>query len=1293
MVNELSGVQLFGVFDGDDFCSQNQGSISISANNVENFYINGQQDFNFGNFFNLAAGTYLITMEDFNGCTLDTNVTIGNQGNFIISQVITDETCGLNNGAVNVSINDFGQGLALTYDWSNGAITQDISNLSAGTYTVDITDNFGCTMSSTAIVNNQTGTFDISNAVVTQANCGTASGAINITIAGGTSPYTFMWSNGAITEDVSALVPGDYSVTVSDNANCSLTQTFTINNSFQVSGVVTNSSCSTSNGGVNITTTGGSLPNTYLWSNGAITEDLANVSAGTYSVTVTDNVGCSISASFVVNELSGVQLFGVFDNDDFCSQNQGSIFMSVNGVENFYINGQQDFNFGSFNNLAAGTYLITMEDFNGCTLDTNVTIGNQGNFIISQVITDETCGLNNGAVNVSINDFGQGLALTYDWSNGAITQDISNLSAGTYTVDITDNFGCTMSSTAIVNNQTGTFDISNAVVTQANCGTASGAINITIAGGTSPYTFMWSNGAITEDVSALVPGDYSVTVSDNANCSLTQTFTINNSFQVSGVVTNSSCSTANGAVNITTVGGSLPNTYLWSNGAITEDLANVNAGTYSVTVTDNVGCSISASFEVTTNTPFVINAINIQPDYCNQNFGTIDIFNTGFVTDYYINGVSNFGSSSFSGLAEGTYTITLEDNIGCTLDTNVYVPFGTTFTPTFVVTEQSCNLVDGAINMSVSDDFGLGTNFIYTWSNSAGTEDISALTAGTYSIHILHDLMNNFGFNCENTYDVIVGLDAGFTISATTIDANCTTSNGGIDLSVNDNGAGMTFNYSWSNGSINQDLAGIVSGTYTVNITNEFSCSVSQDITVNNLNTLNLINSAVTQEACGQNNGQIDISVSGVNPIVYSWSNGEITEDIVNLDQGNYSVNITDANNCSSTQNFTVIENNDITLNNLLIVKDKCSSAVGSIEVQASGNISNYYIDGIINSNFIFSNLLAANYLIRIESASGCTIDTLVNVPDSISYTLSGTKIDENCGQGNGSIDLTTIGGTNPFIFDWITGSNTEDLTNLIAGNYEVNVSDNSGCMQTLTFDILNQTGTFVVSDTILTDASCNSSNGNIDITVTGGIEPYIFLWSNGEITEDIFALDSGIYNVTITDNNNCVISQSYAIDSLYQVFDVPTVTFINPSCSTCNDGSIDVTIANATNYTFKWNNNATTEDISTLISGDYTLTLTNALLCDTTINVKLNSTQSNNLIFTLAPNPVFEFINIQFNFPNGESGKILIYDLLGQVVYESKEMNSGILNLNSDPYRSATYFVAMKSSSIFERIKFEIIK
>jgi hypothetical protein len=466
---------------------------------------------------------------------------------------------------------------------------------------------------------------------------------------GGTAPFTYLWSNGATTQFLTGLAPGTYSVTVTDASGCSISGSVTLTEPAVLvsSGTVSTYSCGynvscfgSNDGSIDLSVSGGAdcLAYTYAWSNGASTEDVSGLTAGSYSVTVTDANGCVTTSSFTLTEpapLTGTLTPSVYAcgyNISCFGASNGSIATTVAGGCGPYTfswsngSGTQD-----VLGLPAGTYIVTITDANGCVLVLTQELTQPTELLSSGVPSAYACGYSvscNGATDGSINLSATGgadcVGYTYLWSTGATTEDVSGLGAGSYSVTVTDANGCTSVSSFTLT-QPDVLVASGVPATYAcgynvSCfGATNGSIDLTMSGGCAPFTYSWSNGATTEDVSGLGAGSYSVNVVDANGCTASASFTLTQpallvSSGVMGVYAcgyNVSCFGAcDGSINLSASGGAdcVAYSYLWSNGATTEDVSGLCAGSYSVTVTDANGCTSTSSFTLTSPTPVVVDA-------------------------------------------------------------------------------------------------------------------------------------------------------------------------------------------------------------------------------------------------------------------------------------------------------------------------------------------------------------------------------------------------------------------------------------------------------------------------------------------------------------------------------------------------------------------------------------------------------------------------------------------------------------------------------------------------------------
>ncbi len=685
-------------------------------------------------------------MTDANNCVAILPVTITQPtAALALSAIPTPVACyGGATGAINLSVS--GGTLPYTYSWSNGPTTEDLSGLTAGTYTVTVTDANNCVAILPVTITQPTAALALS-AIPTPVACyGGATGAIDLSVSGGTTPYTYSWTNGAITEDISGLVAGTYTVTVTDANSCVAILPVTITQptaALALSAIPTPVACyGDATGAINLSVSGGTTPYTYSWTNGAITEDISGLVAGTYTVTVTDANNCVAILPVTITQPTAALALSAIPTPVACyGDATGAINLSVSGGTTPYTyswtNGAIT---EDISGLVAGTYTVTVTDANNCVAILPVTITQPtAALALSAIPTPVACyGDATGAINLSVS--GGTTPYTYSWTNGAITEDISGLVAGTYTVTVTDANNCVAILPVTITQPLAAAGPS-AIPTPVACyGDATGAINLSVSGGTLPYTYSWSNGPTTEDISGLVAGTYTVTVTDANNCVAILPVTITQplaALALSAIPTPVACyGGATGAINLSVSGGTTPYTYSWSNGPTTEDLSGLTAGTYTVTVTDANNCV--AILPVTISQPLAALALSAIPTpvACyGDATGAINLSVSGGTTPYTYSWTNGAITEDISGLVAGTYTVTVTDANNCVAILPVTITQPTAaLALSAIPTPVACyGDATGAINLSVS---GGTLPYTYSWTNGAITEDISGLVAGTYTVTV-----------------------------------------------------------------------------------------------------------------------------------------------------------------------------------------------------------------------------------------------------------------------------------------------------------------------------------------------------------------------------------------------------------------------------------------------------------------------------------------------------------------------------------------------------------------------------
>lgn len=469
----------------------------------------------------LAAGAYTVTVKDNSGNIKDTSLVITEPTVLGVTSSITNSSCpGKCEGTANLSAS--GGTVAYIYKWSNGATSQNISSLCAGAYTGTVIDANGCKITAAIVITEPTAiTASITS---TDESCiGLCDGSADLTVSGGTIPYTYQWSNGVTTQDqIGALCSGTYTITVIDGNSCMTTSVVTIS-SLAASIVGSNISCNgLCNGSVDFTVTGGSGAYTYSWSNGATTEDLtASLCSGTYTATVKDANNCVVSTAVIITEPTAITNTIVSTNAKCNGICDGSADLTPGGGTGAYTynwsNGVTTQN--QTGTLCAGTYTATVKDANNCLTTSSVTITEPATVLTVTITSSNVNCFGNCSGSADLTPSGGTATYTYSWSNGITTQDqTGTLCAGIYTATTKDANNCAIVSSVTIVEPTALVVNIDTITKESVVGACDGAFSISVSGATVPYSYSWSSGAITQDLTSLCNGIYTVTVTDANAC-------------------------------------------------------------------------------------------------------------------------------------------------------------------------------------------------------------------------------------------------------------------------------------------------------------------------------------------------------------------------------------------------------------------------------------------------------------------------------------------------------------------------------------------------------------------------------------------------------------------------------------------------------------------------------------------------------------------------------------------------------------------------------------------------------
>ncbi len=792
----------------------------------------------------LTAGTYSVTVTSVDSVSGMSSATVSQPAslNLVITVNSNASSAVASDGAVEATVT--GGSTPYTYAWSNSGTTATLTGLAPGSYSLTVTDGNGCTTSGTTTITEpvaptiviteisynppESGAdttefielYNYGNIAIDLTGYSFTSGVVytfpNVSIAAesylvvagdsvamqnrfGVSSV-LQWQSGGLSNggepialrsgsgefidslryddnspwpieadgDGYTIVLCDHTSDNTDGANWSLSGN-------QVSGLLINGksvfgspgsadsgcvnvpvlslvvdsnvSCNGfSDGGATASTSGGTAPYTYAWSNSATTASITGVVAGTYTVTVTDSSGLTDTDSITITEPAALAASAVVDNNETCLSKGAATASASGGTAPYAYLWDNGDTTASITGVDAGMYSVTITDGNGCSDTASITITSQ-----TKPIADFTSSPNTGSSIPHLVTFMDQSTLpdTWLWSfgdgNSSTLQNPihSYTTFGTFTVQltITDTVtGC--SDTASTSVTINSFSASAVVDSNVSCnGFSDGGATASGSGGTAPYTYSWSNNATTASITGVTAGTYTVTVTDNLGATATDSITITEPAVLNAasiVDSNASCNGfLDGGATASGTGGTAPYTYLWSNTATTASITGVAAGTYNVTITDANGCTATSSTTITE--PAVLNAASIVDSNASCN-GFLDggatASGTGGTAPYTYLWSNTATTASITGVAAGTYNVTITDANGCTATSSATItqPLALSIDSISTVNPSCSGGNDGSATVNVS---GGQSPYTYSWNDGSNTTNgNTSLSAGTYTLTV-----------------------------------------------------------------------------------------------------------------------------------------------------------------------------------------------------------------------------------------------------------------------------------------------------------------------------------------------------------------------------------------------------------------------------------------------------------------------------------------------------------------------------------------------------------------------------
>ena len=1285
------------------------------------------------------TGIYTVTATDAHQCTATASTsTVTVNAGFTVNASSNSAVCA--GGTLNLTSSPSAGAAPFTYVWSGpDTFSRTTANPSrggaiaamAGTYSVTITDNNTCSNTATTVVVVNAAT--VVNVTSNSPVCVGDTIKVLATPTSGATPFAYTWSGPAsfsasignpIRTNAQTNYGGTYAVTVTDNNGCSGTgsTSVSINTLPIVAAGSTSPYCSGGTISLTSTVTSAASPFSYVWagpdtfSRTAANPTRGNIitaMGGTYNLTVTDNNGCKASASTLVTVNASPTVVASSDKAAYCSgatinltatpSPTGSYSYSWSGPNSFASTSATPTVLAT--SAAAGVYTVTITNSNNCTAtaSTSSIVVYTSPTIAASSLTPTYC--SGATISLSSTVTGGAPTYSYSWSGPLFSSTQANPSisnattgmSGVYSVTVTDNNTCTAtgSTAAITVYQSPTATASSP--SPAYCATTTITLNSSASNGASPYTYVWSGpvsftshaqdttrSAITTSMS----GVYTVTVTDSHLCTAsasTNSITVNPGFSVTASSNTPVC--AGGTINLSASpsAGSSPFAYSWSGPSYTSIAQNPSrsgasaamAGLYSVTVTDNNGCSNTATTTVVVNPATTINVTSNSPVcvgdsislHATPSSGSSPFTYTWSGPLTYSASVANPGRANAIPTYAGTYAVTATDVNGCSGTGSASVVVN----PLPAVTASSTSpgyCVNGTIQLNATPSLGTPPYVTYNWSGPSyssnqqnpGITPVTTAMAGSYTV----TLTDSKG--CSASSSVSVAVYTLPVVSAGADQTSCSGENVTLGGSPTASGGNPPYTYTWTNGASavpNPTVNPTVPTTYTVTVTDTKLCSASASANVS-INAKPTVNAGLDQTipSCslvGTTIGGSPTATGGGGPYTYLWapaaglSRADTSNPVV---QGigattSYTVTVTDANGCTASDLVIV----NVTGSSLALSISAsgttawCAAGSSSVTFTANptgGNGTYTYswtgssLTGSTTATPIANPSVAGTYTyaLIVTDGTGCQVGDTTSITVFPKPTANAGAVNYNICRGD-SVTLggnpTANGGTSPYTYAWTNGA---------ASVSSPSVSPNSGTSYTVVVtDSNNCTAT---ASTFVTVRSNPAANAGLDVnlpacsptgiqiggspTASGGAGSYSFAWSPaGGLSSTSIAnpIVQGIttdqtYTVTVSDANGCSSTDQVAV----HVTNNPPAVTIVPGSSTswcANSGSSVLLSASVTggtgSITYSWSGTS----ISPLTSSSATAnpSAANTYTYNVTITDGFNCTATNNIAVTVYELPV----------------------------------------------------------------------
>ncbi|MDO8367396.1 MAG: OmpA family protein [Saprospiraceae bacterium] len=881
-------------------------------------------------------------------------------------------------------------------------------------------------------------------------------------VTGGLEPYTYVWTGGLSGPSPKDVAAGNYSVTVTDSKGKIRSSDIGVPDSrlkVKAKQKKPISAPGMADGAAEVDLPTNAAGITVLWDNGEILATATKLTAGEHSVTVADAKACTVVLKVTISEVAQPVSASISEKAKIkCAGGKGTLAVEIKGGKkpfavkwsNPAITGETP------DNVTAGDYVLTVTDATNATSTAAINVKQPDALIVSALVqAPASTGGSDGKALAQAKG-GTGV-FSFKWDNGETVFAATKLPPGKRSLTVTDVNGCVSTAEFEIPENVLTLTVSVKETGAIKCAGEKSALLVETKGGKGNFKYVWSNPSLAgKEPSNVSAGDYIVTVTDGAGSTQTASIKVKAPQPLSasaiaqGVVSpggadgKALCMTAGGAI------GVIGHNFIWDNGEVTAATMRLTAGLHMVTVTDENGCTATASVMMTENVaPLEVSISEKNKIKCAGDKAVLEVKVSGGKANYKYGWNNPALSGASTSAVAGDYILTVTDGAGTTETASIKV---VSPAPLSLVASAQGQLSPGKSDgKAIAKPVGGTPPHAFLWENGETASDATRLGPGLTKVTVTD------ANGCTAAASVSMS-ETFLPLTVSILETNkikCAGEKSSLEVKVS--GGKAAYKYAWNNPALTGESPSASAGDYTLTVTDANGATKTASLGIKSPAPLTLKVEMQAAASAGHSDGKALAKPSGgTGEYIFQWESGESSNTAVGLAPGNPKVTVTDANGCTAVGSVAIAEN---ILGLVVTISEKNPIKCGgldkaSLQVNIAGGKPSYSLNW--NSPAIKGEspdgLVAGDYAVTVTDAMGTTQTAKITVksPEPMVIELIQNIGATSASSSDGKAQISIKGGTTPYKIAWDTKQTGMTAPKLASGKHSVTVTDAAGCTQTL---------------------------------------------------------------------------------------------------------------------------------------------------------------------------------------------------------------------------------------------------